>query len=139
MNKNQIIIALIGVIFLASLFYLLKPKAQTFLNLNQTSTSATTSPSATIQTNLKTFSLDIKNKKLVAGPETIQVNQGDEVEIKVTSDEDEELHLHGYDKSLDLEASKEANLRFIANLTGHFEYELEHSKATIGALEVLPK
>lgn len=65
--------------------------------------------------------------------------EGDNVEIKITVDEDEELHLHGYNKMVDLTSGKAGKLDFVANLTGRFPYELEHSKTEIGALEVSPK
>lgn len=91
------------------------------------------------QNSAKTFDLIIKDKKLTSDPETISVMEGDSVTINIISDEDEELHLHGYDKSVDLEKDKPATLTFEANLTGHFPYELEKSKIEIGALEVSPE
>ena len=81
----------------------------------------------------------VKNKKVVSGPTTINANQGDTVDIKITNDQAEELHLHGYDKKLELEANKQAELSVKANLTGSFEYELEHSSTTLGHLQVEPR
>ena len=89
--------------------------------------------------NVKSFDLVIKNKKLVSGSDTLKVIEGNQVTINITSDGDEELHLHGYDKSIDLEANKPAKLEFNANLTGRFPFELEKSKIELGALEVQPK
>lgn len=123
MSKNNLLYLIIGVVVLVGLFYLVKPKAV---------------PPQPVST-VKTFDLVVKNKKLVSGPETLKVTQDDQVNINITNDEPEELHLHGYDKSVDLEASKSAQLKFSANLTGRFPYELEHSKTEIGALEVTPK
>lgn len=137
MSKNNLLYLIVGVLVLIGLFYLLKPKTTPPTQNTPTPTESTSSaqPSATT----KIFDLIVKNKKLVSGPETIQVTEGDQVTINITNDEDEELHLHGYDKSVDLEASKSAQLNFTANLTGRFPYELEHSKTEIGALEVAPK
>jgi hypothetical protein len=81
----------------------------------------------------------VKNRKLVSGPAILTAIQGDDVTIKITADEDEELHLHGYDKAVDLEKDKPAELHFTANLTGNFPYELEHSSTEIGSLQVQPK
>lgn len=127
MNKNNFWLGLTGVLVLAGLFFLVKPK-----------TPPSTSSSQNIP-QAKIFNLVIQNKKLVSGAGTLQVNEGDQVTINVTSDEADELHVHGYDKSVDLEASKSAQLMFSANLTGRFPYELENSKTEIGALEVQPK
>ena len=86
-----------------------------------------------------TFNLVIKEKKVISGPTTIKINQGDEVTIKITSDEAEEFHVHAYDNSVELEPNKQATLTFTANLSGRFPFELENSKTEIGALEVQPK
>lgn len=139
MNKNNLIYVVIGIIVLAGLFYLLKPRTTTNPTQNIPSPSAESTSSAQPNSQVKTFDLVVKNKKLISGPEVLQVSEGDEVTINITNDEDEEFHLHGYDKSVDLEASKAAQLKFSANLTGRFPYELEHSKTEIGALEVQPK
>ncbi len=127
MNKNNLWFGLIGVLVLAGLFFLVKPK-----------TPPSTSPTQNIS-QAKEFNLVIQNKKIVSGAETLQVHEGDQITINVLSDEADELHIHGYDKSVDLEASISAQLTFTANLTGRFPYELEKSKTDIGALEVQPK
>ena len=136
MNRN-LWYAVIGVIVLIGLFYLLKPKSiPPTAPANSMPESTSSSQTAT---SAKIFDLIIKNKKLTAGPDTLKVTEGDEVTINITSDEAEEFHLHGYDKSVELEASKEAQLTFSANLTGRFPFELEKSKTELGALEVSPK
>lgn len=141
MNRN-LWIGAAAIIVLIGLFYILKPKTNSISQFTYTPSSESTpsaqSPSAQ-NSNVKTFDLVVQNRKLVAGPDTLQVTEGDEVTINITADEDEELHLHGYDKSVDLEASKAASLTFTADKSGRFPYELEHSKTEIGALEVQPK
>ena len=125
MNKNNLVFVLITIIVLLGLFYILNPK--------QVSAPVKQTPS------IKTFDLVIKDGKLISGTDTLKVTEKDQVTINITCDCDEELHLHGYNKSVDLEASKSAQLTFSANLTGRFPFELEKSKTELGALEVLPK
>lgn len=91
------------------------------------------------QTATKKFSLILKNKKIASESSILQVNQGDQVVMEITSDEDEELHLHGYDLSINLEKYKPAQLTFKANISGRFPYELEKSSTELGTLEVLPQ
>ena len=67
------------------------------------------------------------------------MTEGDNITIKITSDQEEELHIHGYDNSVDLQKDIPAQLSFTANITGRFIYELEKSETEIGVLEVLPK
>ncbi len=136
MNRN-LWLGIIAVVVLIGLFYLLKPKAApTPSNIPTPTTESTTSAQPA---NVKTFTLVVKNRKLVSSPDTLQVTEGDQVTINITADEDEELHLHGYDKSVDLTKDQSASLAFTANLTGRFPFELEHSKTELGALEVQPK
>lgn len=69
----------------------------------------------------------------------LRVQQGESVELIVTSAEDDELHLHGYDLALKLRAGMPATLTFTAEHAGRFEIELHHRHAEIGALEVSPR
>jgi len=140
MKINPIFYVVAGVIVLSVLFFLFKPKTEVQTPPTpQTTTEQATTPSPTPQSKVKIFELVVKGKKLVSGPETITVNESDEVTIKVTADEPEEFHLHGYDKSVDLEKNTPAELTFTANLTGRFVFELEQSKTDLGAVEVQPK
>jgi len=140
MNTKSIIFLVLAVTVLGGLFFVFKPQEQTQNpsgNQNVTPTEATFSPSS--ESKVKTFELVIVGKKIVSGPATIQVTEGDEITIKITSDEAEEFHVHAYDNSVELEPGIQATLTFTANLTGRFPFELEESKTDLGALEVLPK
>jgi hypothetical protein len=87
----------------------------------------------------KTFDLVVQNKKLISGSKVLSVQQNDNVTIHITADQDEELHLHGYDLHVDLKKGKPGTLSFVASSSGRFPYELEHSSTVIGALEVQPQ
>jgi len=65
--------------------------------------------------------------------------QGDNVTINITVDEDEELHLHGYDVHTDLQKGIPGSLSLVASSSGRFPFELEHSSTELGALEVQPQ
>jgi len=58
--------------------------------------------------------------------------------IEVRSDQPGELHIHGYDKYLNLKADKPARTRFKANLEGIFEIENHDTTAQIAELRVNP-
>lgn len=140
MKTTQLIYIALGIILLTGLFFVLKPKQANNGQLQPPVEKVqSASPSASPQSNVKTFELVVKQEKLVAGPSTIKVAEGDEVVIKITSDEPEEFHIHGYDEFVDLEANIQAELSFTANKTGRFIFELEKSKTDLGAIEVSPK
>ncbi len=74
----------------------------------------------------------------VGEPQEISLEQGDMARIEVRSDQPGELHIHGYDKYLDLEAGKPARTRFKADLEGIFEVENHDTAAQIAELRVNP-
>ena len=132
MQNKSIVYVLVGLALIAGLFVLLRPKQQS----EQTNNTA---PPPALEPAVQTFNLVIKGKKLISGPQTITLKEGDEVKITITADEDEEWHLHGYDKSAQLEKDKPVEIAFTANISGRFIYELELSKTDIGVIEVQPK
>ncbi len=135
MKISKFVYILLGIVLLGGLFLVFKPQTVNTPPNSQNTTA--TSPAQ--EKNTKTFELVIKNKKLVSGSPTLTATEGDSVIIKITSDFAEEFHLHGYDKSVELEPGKQADLTLTANITGRFTFELENSKTDIGALEVQPK
>lgn len=70
-----------------------------------------------------------------AGPR-VEVSQGQVVRLTVRSDKDDELHVHGYDKSVPLRANEPATVEFPASIPGVFEVELHESDAKLPSLEV---
>ena len=127
-------IIVLGIVLLGGLFLLSKSNRSTDIKDESQSRKITQTP-----IEAKTFEIEVKNKELVFGHDVLNVIEGDEVIIKILVDEEEELHIHRYDKSVDLEKDKQGTLKFTANRTGRFPFELERSKIEIGALEVQPK
>lgn len=138
MKINPVVYVILAVVILVGLFFVFNQNQTNYQNQSQTSILSVQSPSPTPQS-AKTFELVISTKKLVSGPETIKVTEGDEIVIKITSDEPEEFHIHGYDIFVDLEKDATKELKFTANLTGRFIFELEQSMTELGAIEVLPQ
>jgi hypothetical protein len=64
--------------------------------------------------------------------------KGDRVVLVVTSDEADEVHVHGYDLYRDLVPGKAARLVFVAKLPGRFEIELHERVSQIADLTVRP-
>jgi FtsP/CotA-like multicopper oxidase with cupredoxin domain len=130
--QTKTVVVLLGVIILGGLFLLLRPSP----SVNPEVSAAATNTSAMAA---KVFDIVVKSRKVVSGSSTIQVTQGDQVTIRITADESDELHLHGYDKHVDFATDTPAELTFAASLSGRFPYEMEGSKTEIGTLEVAPK
>ena len=76
---------------------------------------------------------------LQAGNEkALTFEEGETVRFRVRHDEAEEVHVHGYDISKDLEPGKTETVSFKATITGIFEIELEHSGTLLAQLKVVP-
>lgn len=88
---------------------------------------------------VQVFEIAVQKGQRVSGPEVISVPQGTPVTLRVTVDHHDELHLHGYDLTLKLPTNQAAELSFVADRSGRFEYELHHAHAGIGVLEVQPR
>lgn len=78
----------------------------------------------------------ISNGKVSPKPSVHQVHLGDRVQLKVTSDKPDEVHLHGYDKEIEIEAGTPGTIDFTADLPGIFEVETHKSGLQLLQLEV---
>jgi hypothetical protein len=68
----------------------------------------------------------------------IKVQQGEMVELVVSSDRADEVHVHGYDIKADVMPTRTARIAFRARLAGRFEIELEERSLLIAVLTVEP-
>ena len=74
----------------------------------------------------------------------VRITQGDQVELRWTTDEATELHLHGYNVAVDVAPGEEAVMAFDARAAGRFAVEAhgfgpDHSDKTLIYIEVLPR
>lgn len=67
----------------------------------------------------------------------VQIPLGSVVRLTIRSDQADELHIHGYDTSVELQASQPATVEFPASIPGVFEVELHHNdEVKLPSLEV---
>lgn len=76
---------------------------------------------------------------IVAKPKELEFTSGETIRFAVENDVADEVHVHGYDKSMELPANRRKTMRFKANIEGIFEIELENSGQPIGTLKVVSK
>ncbi len=72
----------------------------------------------------------------VSGDNRVTAKLGDQVTIRVVSDVAEEIHVHTYDLTVDLEPNVAGEVTFTADIPGVHEVELEHSHLRLTSLEV---
>ena len=77
---------------------------------------------------------------LQAGRErTLRVTEGETVRFRARSETQEEIHVHGYDRYVDLPPGETVDVSFRATITGIFEVELHGTGELIAQLRVDPK
>jgi hypothetical protein len=74
----------------------------------------------------------------VEGPDRPTATQGDVVLIVVHADVSDEVHVHGYDLMADVAPGEPARIRFVAEVAGVFEVELEDAGRLLFELEIVP-
>jgi hypothetical protein len=82
------------------------------------------------------FTVEIAGGTVTIDADRPRVNLGDEVELRITSDVTDEVHVHGYDVTGALQPGVEAIMRFVADVPGIFEVELESSGVHLFDLQV---
>jgi FtsP/CotA-like multicopper oxidase with cupredoxin domain len=72
-------------------------------------------------------------------PDEINVEKGDFVTLRLTSESPVEVHVHGYDLEGNVSPGEETDLSFEADATGRFEIEDHETEAQLGTLLVQPR
>ena len=102
-----------------------------------TSASPTQAPARTLPPGVDQVVTVSVSKGKVTGPKgRVKVRQGSTVQLVVSSDVSDEVHLHGYDKSVDVTPGGPARLTFTASIPGVFEVELESRQLRLAQLQV---
>ncbi len=101
---------------------------------------------ATAQDNpRRAIEVRIENRKVVAPLAAIRITEGDRVELRWTSDEPVELHLHGYDLKIQVRPDAPAAMVVEATATGRFPITSHgwgtggHGHDALTHLEVYPR
>lgn len=84
----------------------------------------------------KSFTIAFAEGKPSGDTGRLRVSVGERIRIRVTSLRADEIHLHGYDLSAPVDASKPGVLTFTATIPGVFELELEDLGAQLATLQV---
>lgn len=101
----------------------------------------TTSPPAALAPQVPgpdatTIDVTVSEGKVSTPRELVDVPVGSPVELVVTSDVADEVHVHGYDEMADVAPGSPARVAFTASIPGVFEVELETAKLRLLQLRV---
>jgi hypothetical protein len=101
---------------------------------NSTTTTTTPVTSTTVASGV--IEVRLSGGAVEGGPRLETVDVGSTVTIRATSDVAEELHVHTYDLSVDLEPGQPGEVTFEATIPGRHEVEFEGSGKLALTLEV---
>lgn len=80
--------------------------------------------------------ITVTGGKVTTAERRVEVKKGAQVRLQVTADVADEVHVHGYDKRVDVRPGAPSTLDFTATLSGRFEVELEKAGLKLIDLQV---
>lgn len=86
---------------------------------------------------VQSFHFEVRQGEVI-GPERMTLTQGFPVQLTLVSDQDDQMHLHGYELWTEVNAGQVASLAFPASYSGRFELELHEAELSLGFLDVYP-
>jgi heme/copper-type cytochrome/quinol oxidase subunit 2 len=99
-------------------------------------TPSTPSGSPSAQGRQAKIVVSVKDGKVVPKAHRVKVAEGSQVQLLVSSDVDDEVHVHGYDIEKEVAAGQSVTIDFTANQTGVFEVETHESDLLLLQLQV---
>jgi hypothetical protein len=111
------------------------PSATQSTPVTPTSTPSNTADPSGEQADV-TIDVTVADGKVNPSGATIKAKAGQTVLVKAVSDAEEEVHIHGYDKELEVSPGKPASVKFTANMKGTFEIETHKSGKLVAKLVV---
>lgn len=83
-----------------------------------------------------TIAVVIADGKVSPNAENVRVKEGQTVQVTITSDVDESIHVHGYDQTAEASPGKPGAVTFTADVKGVFEIETHESAKLVAKLIV---
>lgn len=80
----------------------------------------------------------VRGGQPVGGVKELSFEEGQRIRFWVSADVSDEIHVHGYDVSKEVEPYRSVNFDFPADIEGVFEVELENRAVPIAEIQVNP-
>ncbi len=134
-GRTRVAIVVGALVLAAIVFVAVRPRGDDGSPTATTATSANTP--ATTAKDAGTV-IRVKGKAPAGGVQDITVKQGGTIRFTVLSDEQDHVHLHGYDIEQPVGPQRPARYAVPATINGVFVIELEDAKVQIAQLTVEP-
>lgn len=144
MQRTPALIGAAALVVVVALFFILRDGDdgdETTTTAAESSTTTTggdesTTKETTEESDVPT--IVIKDGQPEGGVQELSFTQGDDIRFIVKSDVSDEVHFHGYDVGMDVEAGGQVEFDVPATDTGVFEVELEERVVPIAEITVNP-
>ena len=101
-----------------------------------TTTGAGSATTAEAAAGAQTVQIAVTGTKVQTAERRVKVPLDGKVRLEGTADRADEVHLHGYDRKVDISPGTPAVLEFTADVPGVFEVELEEAGLKLVELQV---
>lgn len=103
-------------------------------------TSASASPTSSVSEaptpGVRAVTITLADGKASPNGDRIELSKGEPFVLDITSDRDDEVHIHGIDKEIEISAGDHKKVELSIDQTGRFEVESHHPELLIVVLQV---
>lgn len=101
-----------------------------------TSPAATPTATPSPTPEVRTIAIKLANGKASPNGTRVNLAKGEKIILDITSDRDDEVHVHGFDKEIEVRAGKRVKVEMVADRTGRYEVESHHPELLIVVLQI---
>lgn len=94
------------------------------------------SPSTAPTPGVTTITIELADGKASPNGSRVNLTKGETFVLDITSDRNDEVHVHGFDKEIEVAAGKHVTVEMVADRTGRFEVESHHPELLIAVLQI---
>lgn len=146
-SRVRLLLSAIGIVVLVGALLVLRPGGETEKpsagTVAEGATAGTTSPTGSTadvkaKPKPKFTRIVVRDAQPVGGVKTLVADKGEKLRFVVTSDVEDEVHVHGFDVSKPVGPGKKAKFVIPASMDGIYEVELEVRAVPIAEIRVDP-
>ena len=94
------------------------------------------SPSTAPTPGVTTITIELADGKVSPNGSRINLTKGETFVLDITSDRDDQVHVHGFDKAIGVKAGQHLTVEMTADRTGRYEVESHHPELLIAVLQI---
>lgn len=99
-------------------------------------TPSLSTPSVAPTPGVRTITIELAKGKVSPNGSRVDLAKGEPFVLDITSDRNDEVHVHGFDKEIEVKAGKRVQVEMTADRTGRYEVESHHPELLIVVLQI---